>query len=113
MGQPLAQMVAISSWNQEPGDEDQDFQLIIRIHGPGDEPQDFPINFRMTRRRQRAFLRVQGVPAQRPGELKFELLLNSRQVATHTVTVHPSPQNLPALPSETPHDSDDARVATV
>jgi hypothetical protein len=93
----LTQMVAISAWNRESGDEGQDFQLIVRIHAPGDAPQDFPLNFRMERSRQRLYLRIQGVPARHPGELKFELLLNSQPKASHSVTVHPA-----AAPHATP-----------
>ena len=85
----VAHMVAVSAWNSEPSDEGKDFQLIVRIHAPGDNPQDIPFNFRMDRPRQRILLRIQGVPAQRSGELKFELLLNSEHIAFHTVTIHP------------------------
>lgn len=101
-GQPaivVAQLVAVSAWNREPEDSGQDFQAILRIHPPGDEPRDFAVNFRMRQARHRLYMRVQGVPAQRPGELKFELLLNSRHAATHTITIHPAEQ-FPPSPAE-------------
>lgn len=88
-GQPLAQMVAVSSWNREPGDEDVDFQMILRIHPPGAEPRDFPMNFRMVGPRQRLTLRMQGAPPLAPGLLRFELLLNGKHIAEHSITVHP------------------------
>lgn len=101
-GHIIAQMVAISAWNREPGDEDKDFQLIVRIHAPGDDPHDFPLNFRMDRPRHRLLLRLQGVPAQRPGELRFELLLNSQHVAAHTVNVHSPAEKATTSAADTP-----------
>jgi hypothetical protein len=93
------QMVVVSAWNKETGDDGQDFQAIMRVHPPGAEHADFPINFVMDRPRKRLILRVQGPPAKQAGDLRFELRLNDRHVATHTVTVHP-PIKKPAAPPE-------------
>jgi hypothetical protein len=81
---------AVSCWNREPGDEDIDFQAILRIHPPTEEPKDFSMNFRMERPRYRLSLRFQGMPKLEPGVLKFELLLNGQHVAWHTVNVFPA-----------------------
>lgn len=45
--------VAVSCWNREPGDEDKDFQAILRIHPPKKEPKEFSMNFKMERPRYR------------------------------------------------------------
>ncbi len=97
---PVTHLVAVACWNREPGDEDQDFQMTLRIHAPGQDPKDFSLNFKMERPRHRLSLRLQGLPKLEPGELKFELLLNSKHVAWHTVNVFP--------PSK--HSSDSAQV---
>ena len=91
-GPILAQMVAVSCWNQQERDENEDFQVILRIHGK--ETKDFPMNFRMERPRQRLIQRLQGVPAMEPGHLRFELLLNGRHAADHVVAVHPQAQTV-------------------
>lgn len=86
--QPLVpHFVAVSCWNREPGDEDKDFQAILRIHPPNGESKDFSLNFKMERPRYRLSLRFQGMPKLDPGVLKFELLLNGQHVAWHTVNV--------------------------
>lgn len=100
-GQPpgiiLTQLVAVSCWNREPGDEDKDFQATLRIHAPNQEkqsdPQEFAINFRMERPRYRLSLRIQGMPKLEPGQLKFELLLNGQHRAWHTVNVTQLPHS--------------------
>jgi hypothetical protein len=88
-GMPIAQMVAVSCWNREDGDEDQDFQLTLRVHPPEGEYKDFRLNFRMDRPRHRFTIRLSGgVPAGASGTLRFETLLNDRHVADHVVLVH-------------------------
>ena len=106
-GQPgviLAQLVAVCCWNRESGDEDQDFQATLRIHAPnGAEPQEFAMNFRMERPRYRLSLRFQGIPKLEPGVLRFELLLNGKHVAWHTVNVSRVPQ--PLSTDSPPHNT--------
>ncbi len=86
---PVAQFVAVSCWNQERGDEVEDFQAIVKIHPPNGEPQQFTTNFKMEQPRQRLAFRIQGVPKLEPGQLKFELLINGEHIAWHTVNIHP------------------------
>ena len=85
----IVQLVAASCWIRAPGDEDKDFQAILRIHASEEEPKDFAMNFRMEKPRQRLSLRIQGAPQSKPGNLRFELLLNGQHAAEHTVVVHP------------------------
>jgi hypothetical protein len=88
LGVSILQFIAFSCWNREPGDEDRDLQLIVRLHVPGNEERvDFPLNFHMDRPRHRVAMRFQGLPKAEPGDLKFELLLNGEHVAWHTVQV--------------------------
>ncbi len=90
---PVPQFVAVACWNQEPGDEGQDFQMTVRLHLPGQAGQDeneFSLNFKMDKPRHRLALRFQGLPKLQPGQLKFELLLSGKHVAWHTVNVHPA-----------------------
>lgn len=78
---------ATSLWCREPGDEGRDFQVVLRITTPGDEPREFPTNFRLDHARHRTVQRLQGLPIQRAGELRFEVLLNGEHKASHVVTV--------------------------
>ena len=89
----LSQFVAVSCWNKEEGDEARDYQLMLRIHVPGEEPKEFSMNFIMERPRHRLSLGFQGIPNLEPGQLRFELLLNSEHVAWHTVNVFPPPSD--------------------
>lgn len=84
---PIVQFVAVSCWNREPGDENQDYQAIVKMHPPEGEPQEFSTNFLMEQPRHRLALRFQGMPRLDPGQLKFELLLNGTHVAWHTVNI--------------------------
>jgi hypothetical protein len=97
---PVAGVVAVCCWNQEQDDEDEDFQVMIRIHAPGQEVQEFPINFKMDQPRHRLALRFPGVPKTDPGQLKFELCLNGKHVAWHTVSVKPADENAPIGPDD-------------
>jgi hypothetical protein len=100
LGLPVASLVAVSCWNRDPGDEDQDFQAALRIHPPNQDSKDFTMNFKMDRPRHRLSLRFQRVPKLEPGELRFELLLNGEHVAWHTVNVLPV-SRLPEVPTPT------------
>lgn len=84
----ITQLVAVSCWNHEPGDEEKEFQAVVRIHAPGQEEKDFPLNFKIVDQpRHRLSFRFQGIPKLEPGQLEFELLLNGKHVASHTVNV--------------------------
>lgn len=100
---PVVMFVAVSCWNREPGDEDRDFQVTLRIHPPAQdqESKDFSMNFKMERPRHRLSLRFQGMPRVEPGELRFELLLNGEHVAWHTVNVFPPANNASGVPPST------------
>lgn len=83
----LQQCVATSLWLPQPGDENQDFQAIIRIRLPTGDHHDFPSNFRLGRTRHRLVVMIRGIPIPGAGDLTFELLLNGQHQAQHVVTV--------------------------
>jgi len=83
----LHSCVAFSLWRREPGDEERDFQLILRITTPGGAIHDFPSNFRMPAARHRTLVRVQGLLVEQPGQLRFEAILNGTHAAEHVVDV--------------------------
>ncbi len=81
------QLVAVSSWNAEPGDADRDFQVGVRVIGAGADPINFQRNMRIPGRRARVLLYFQGIPVKAPGELVFELLLDGQHKASHLIDV--------------------------
>ena len=88
----LGGFVAVSSWNMAPDERDRDFQVSLRIHLPeGQEPRvmdNFRVNFTAEKARHRVYLYVNGVPIEKPGELRLELLLGGQHQAEHTLTIH-------------------------
>lgn len=83
----VPQMVAICGWNILPAEIGQDYQVVIRIIAPGEAPRDQRTNFTARHVRQRIFTQVVGLPLAREGELRFEVTLNDRHEASHTVSV--------------------------
>ena len=85
----ITKCAAVSLWRLETGDEERDWQVIVRITLPGQGPQDFPTNFRARAGtlRHRVTQRIYGLPLLEQGEVRFELLLNGEHAADHIVTV--------------------------
>jgi hypothetical protein len=83
--------VALSLWLLEEGDEERDFQTVLEITPPNGETHRVETNFRMARPRHRIINRVQGIPVEGPGELRFAVSLNGVHKATHVVTVEAPP----------------------
>jgi hypothetical protein len=81
-------IVAVASWNADPGDSEHDFQASLVIHGPdGSSPERFDVNFTLRERRARTILRLELFPIEQPGTLRFEILLNGEHRADHIITV--------------------------
>ena len=80
-------VVAICLWNAEPGDEDQDFQLTLRITPPGQPPKEFHQNFRIPGWRCRTLSFVEGMQVAHPGELRLDADLNGKHQASHVIYV--------------------------
>jgi hypothetical protein len=80
--------VAMSLWRREPGDEKEDFQLLLRLTTPSGKSHDLRTNFRFTAPRHRITQRIEGLPIEREGELRFEAILNDKHAAEHVVDIH-------------------------
>ena len=72
----IPSLAVLSVWHSEQGDQDRDFQCVLRITAPGENPNEFPFNFRLPVVRHRLVHRLQGVPILREGNIRFEILLN-------------------------------------
>ena len=82
----LGQFVAVALFNREPDDGDKDFEACLRFNLPNDQHSEHKIAFRMERNRQRLLMRFVGMPpVGTDGVLRFQLLLDGTQCASHTV----------------------------
>ena len=83
----LPSAAAVSLWMKEAGDNDRDFQCMLRVTLTDGSQREFTSNFRFRARRHRVILKIQGLPLNEPGMLRFEVLLNAEYVASHEVDV--------------------------
>jgi hypothetical protein len=83
----LHSVIAVSLWTMEDGDDDRDFQCMLRITMPNVPQREFTSNFRTISRRHRVIQHIQGFPLNEPGMLRFEVLLNGKHAATHEVDI--------------------------
>lgn len=83
----LPYFVAVSMWMMEAGDGERDFQCMLRVTMPNLAPTEFTTNFKFISRRHRVLQRIQGLPLNEPGVLRFEVLLNGEHAATHEVDI--------------------------
>jgi hypothetical protein len=83
----LPSAATISLWMKEAGDDDRDFQCMMRVLLPDGNRHELTTNFRFRGRRHRVIQRIQGVPLTEPGVLRFEVLLNGEYIASHEVDV--------------------------
>jgi hypothetical protein len=83
----LASATAVSLWTMEAGDDERDFQCMLRITMPDGAQQEFTSNFKTLMRRHRVIQGIQGFPLTEPGLLRFEVLLNGEHAASHEVDV--------------------------
>ena len=94
-GQPgyrIAQLFAVSCWLKQEGDEGREFQSLLRIRAPCGGQAELTMNFHMEKERQRLLSQIAIPPLSVDGDLVFELLLNSKHAATHTVAIRTSQQ---------------------
>jgi hypothetical protein len=96
----VPQLVVITLWSRLPGDEDKDFQQIIRLSLPGGESKEFPRNFTMKNVRLRMFFGFQGAKLAQPGEFRVEVLLAGKSRATRVIPVTLNPKPPLAVESE-------------
>jgi hypothetical protein len=81
--------MAVSLWNLEPDEEDEDYQAVLVVRIAGKPDAKFAMNFSHQVRRCRAIQGVLEIPVDGPGDIEFEVLLNGEHAATHTVRIHP------------------------
>lgn len=90
----LGRCVAVALWMQEEDDAPgQDLQQMLTITQPNGDTREFPTNFsfKSTSARHRIMNRMEGLPVNGLGQLRFELSLNGLHAATHTVDVTVKP----------------------
>lgn len=81
-------IAAVSAWNRQSGDEDTDYQIILRMQLPGEvEKKDFRTNIRLDQQRHRVIQRIENIQINQPGELIFEVLINEVSSAHHVITI--------------------------
>lgn len=83
----LTSATAVSLWTMEAGDDEREFQCMLRITMPDGPQHEFTSNFRTSMRRHRVIQGFQGFLLNEPGMLRFEVLLNGRHEATHEVDI--------------------------
>lgn len=85
----VPQCVATSFWLSQPGDEERDWQVTLRIRPPDGEPHNFSTNLRFVRNspRHRVLQRLVGLPLQTHGNLIFEILLNGEHTGEYLVRI--------------------------
>jgi len=91
----LLSATAVSLWVAEDGDDGHDFQCIVRVLLPDGGRHELTTNFTFRGRRHRIIQRIQGLPINGPGLLRFEILLNGEYRASHEVDTLRIPSELP------------------
>lgn len=89
----IPQAVVTSVWDYESGDEDVDYQVKVRMSLPDEkEPKDIPVNVKIEKGRHRLFLKLENLQIEQPGKLRFEVFINDKYTASHTVLVQKDEQ---------------------
>ena len=84
----VPKVAVFSLWRKEAGDEERDWQALLKVTQPSGEARDRAINFRFSSsRRHRLIQRISGLPVLTEGDVRFELLLNGQHAAEHIVSV--------------------------
>ena len=83
----IPQCVATSLWRQEPGDEEKDYQLLLKVFLPSGETHEVRTNFRFGAHRHRVMQRIYSLPVHEAGQIRFEAVLNGEHAAEHVVDV--------------------------
>lgn len=87
----IGDIVATGLLRSEVGDEDKDWQAILKVKAPDGNTQEVPVNFRFLEGtiRHRLIVRVTGYPFTTFGDIVVELLLNGQHLAEHVISVLP------------------------
>ncbi len=84
----LAKATVISSWKLTSKDKGRDWQATLVVKSPGRDAAAFSLSLSNNLRRYQHIREILAIPVEEAGDLLFEMLLNGKTVATHTVTVH-------------------------
>lgn len=89
----LLSALAVSLWMAEEGDDNCEFQCMLHIILPNGDKLNVPSNFTFPAhaRRHRVLQRIQGIPLDGPGVLRFEIFLNGEYQASHVVDIEMMP----------------------
>lgn len=84
----IIKLAAVSAWNREPGEEDTDHQVVLRVQVPGEEQvRDMRVNIRLSQPRHRVIHRIENIRINQPGDLIFKILINEETRAHHVITI--------------------------
>ncbi|MBI2388486.1 MAG: hypothetical protein HYV09_02615 [Deltaproteobacteria bacterium] len=64
-----------------------EIDVTVRVRRTSGQVDELPASFKATGRRHRQISRLQGLPIEQPGELRFDLLVNGRLLASYVVIV--------------------------
>lgn len=92
----IPQLVAVTAWNAEAGDDQTDFQIRVRMIHPDGSTKDFTHNFRIPADRCRTIMTLQGVRVAQAGKLVLDLNLNDQHIASHTIDVRQADSDVAA-----------------
>jgi hypothetical protein len=85
----IPRAIAVSLWNFQQGEEKQDYQAMLVVKIPERPDAAFPMNFSSGVHRCRAIQGVLEIPVDAPCDATFEVRLNGKHAASHTVKIHP------------------------
>ncbi|MCA9070738.1 MAG: hypothetical protein KDA84_17530 [Planctomycetaceae bacterium] len=84
----IPQVEALSAWEFDEQDFDQEFQIMLRLKLPDGSPHfDFCQLLFVKKSRARTSFGIEDIPIRKEGILEFELLLNGNHIASHKVVV--------------------------
>ena len=90
----IEQLVAFSFWEMEEGEEESDFQALLRITLTNGDIKEITTNFKFEHSpRSRVIQTIKSIPMKGEGEIRFDLFLNGQQVADYKILC----KNDPAL----------------
>ena len=84
----IPKVCIVAFWKADAGDEQREFQALLKISEGENVLGEFPQNFRMTASSHRSMFNISGVPVRRAGQqLLFEMRLNGHLVGSYEVAI--------------------------
>jgi len=85
----IQRAMSVSLWNFEPSEARDDYQAALVVRIPGKREARFPMNLSFYEHRCRAIQGILEIPIEGPCDVTFEVQLNGKHAALHTVKIHP------------------------